>query len=149
MSERMLFCLGKGRYETTGDGYQKNDCIFNVQVTPEEWDTAKKSLPEIKIQLTKWIDKKDMTAEDKKTHTSYSEVGGCLKRFTYEEAWATWWAENPKSHVAIHNLPNFNAEIFKGITGIDEVAVKEPEPTKSKEIIVDGITYVPKLNGGN
>jgi hypothetical protein len=134
----MLFCLGEGKYETKGAGYQKNNCIFNVQVTKKEWDTAKKSLPEIKLGLTHWVDKADMTAQEKKDHSVYKEIGGYLKRFTYEEAWANWWAEN--DHEAILKLPHFDAEIFEGITGLDVKALSK----NPKEIVIDGATYILK-----
>lgn len=114
MSERMLFCLGEGGTERKGAGYQKNNQIFNTQVTPDEWDNARRSLPIIRLDL------KD----------------------GYEEAWATWWGKaSKKDKDAILNLPHFNKEIFKGITGID-VGVS----TNPAEIVTDGATYVLKTN---
>ena len=46
---------------------------------------------------------------------------GELVTLEYKEAWAKWWEEN-KSEVMISRikrLPNFNAEIFEEITGIE------------------------------
>ena len=135
MSERMLFCLGDGRWESKGDGYQRNNCIFNTQVTPEEWSEARKSLPQIKISHTYWVDKKDMTKEEKNNNPVYKETGGYLKRISYEDAWSNWWSEASKSDKqAILDLPHFNAEIFKGITGID---VDEPQ----ESIEIEGKSY--------
>ena len=140
MSERMLFCLGEGKYETKGAGYQKNNQIFNTQVTPEEWDKAQSSLPEIKIGLTKWVDKKDMSDDEKKNKSGWETTGGYLKRYSYEEAWATWWSEaSKKDKDSILNLPHFNREIFKGITGI-EIS----ESSNPREIQINGATYVLK-----
>lgn len=120
MSERMLFCLGEGKYKTKGAGYQKNNCIFNVQVTKDEWDKAQKSLPNIKVNHTYWVDKEDMTKNEKDNHQAHKGTGGYLKRISYEEAWANWWSEAKQSDKqAILDLSHFNAEIFKGITGID------------------------------
>lgn len=126
MSERMLFCLGEGRYESKGAGYQKNNQIFNTQVTESEWNEARNSLPEIKIAITKWVDKKDMTKDEKNDNPVYKETGGYLKRYEYKEAWANWWNKaSEKDRQAILDLPHFNAEIFTGITGIENFATKK------------------------
>lgn len=137
----MLFCLGEGKYESKGDGYQKNNCIFNVQVTKDEWNKAKISLPTIKISHTYWVDKKDMTKTEKDSYPIYKEIGGYLKQISYEDAWANWWKDAKRSErQAILDLPHFNAEIFKGITGIDiDQPIKNPT-----EITIDGATYVLK-----
>ncbi len=115
MSERMIFCLGEGKYEPKGEGYQKNNRIFNVQLTPEEWDEIEQ--PNIKLPVTKWIDKSDMTTQEKKDKPVYKDLGGYLKVLSYEDAWAEWWANN--DHQEILDLPHFDADIFKQITGID------------------------------
>lgn len=136
MSERMLFCLGEGRYEKKGAGYQKNNCIFNVQVTEDEWNTAKKSLPTIKIPLTEWVDKAKMTDKEKDSVSGWKTMGGYLKRRTYQEAWGMWWEDAAKKDKdAILALPHFDATIFKEITGID---VESPT----------GKTVKVKLKGG-
>ena len=138
MSERMLFCLGDGKYESKGTGYQKNNCIFNVQVTPDEWNKAKKSLPEIKIAITKWVDESDMTKDEKDNNSVYKEIGGYLKRHDYKEAWATWWSDASKSDKqAILDLPHFDAEIFEKITGIkvDDNSKKQELLNKADELI--------------
>ena len=91
MSEYMLFCLGYGKYESKGEGYQKNFRIFNKDVERKEWETIKNSLPTIKISMLTWIDKKDMSADEKENYTVYKKIGGYLKRISYEEAWKFWW----------------------------------------------------------
>lgn len=141
MSERMLFCLGEGKYESNGAGYQKNNQIFNTQVTSEEWDRAINSLPEIRVLITKWVDKKDMTKQEKSDHSVYEEIGGYLKRYTYEEAWATWWENASKTdRQAILDLPHFNAEIFEDITGI-EVGEEKTTGIDLDEITINGKKY--------
>ena len=110
----MLFCLGEGGLQTEGAGYQKNNQIFNTQVTPDEWDKAKATMPTIKLDLKEG----------------------------YEKAWGKWWSEaSKKDKDAILNLPHFNKEIFKGITGIDVEVKSNPV-----EIVIDGATYVLKTN---
>ena len=140
MSERMLFCLGEGQWESNGAGYQKNNQIFNTQVTADEWDEAQSSLPVIKIGITKWVDKADMTDDEKDNATGWKTMCGYLKRYSYEEAWANWWsAASKEDKDAILALPHFDKTIFKGITGLDADVVTAP-----KEIQIDGATYVLK-----
>lgn len=126
MSERMLFCLGEGKFESKGAGYQKNNQIFNTQVTEDEWSEARESLPGIKILITQWVDKKDMTKDEKNDNPVYKEVGGYLRHYNYKEAWANWWSQaSQKDKQAILDLPHFNAEIFEGITGIKDISISK------------------------
>ena len=123
----MLFCLGEGKYERKGEGYQKNYRIFNQQVDKEEWRKIKNELPEIKIPLTKWIRKKDMSDEEKENNSAYKEIGGYLKRNTYEDAWKFWWEEAPQEDKdKILKCKYFDPKIFKEITSIDTTC-KAPE----------------------
>ena len=116
----MLFCLGDGKTESQGEGYQKNNRIFNVDVTSEELSKAKSSLPIIKLPVTKWIEKKDMTDEEKENNSVYKQIGGYLERMSYEDAWAEVWKNLSKSDKQkFLDLPHFNTEIFKEITGIE------------------------------
>jgi hypothetical protein len=140
MSENMLFCLGDGKYEPKGEGYQKNNRIFNVDCTKYEVQKAKSSLPSFNLGITKWVEKDDMTAKEKKDVSGWETMGGYLKIYSYEEAWANVWADLSKSDKQkFLGLPHFNKDIFKFITGIDvEVA------TNPTEIVIDGATYVLK-----
>ena len=84
--------------------------------------------------LTKWIPESDMTDQEKKDDPQFFVRGGYLKTFTWEEAWANYWRdcdEDEKQKVL--NLPNFDSEIFKEITGID-VDVKTD---KKKQELLD------------
>jgi len=130
MSEKMIFCLGDGRWERNGEGYQKNLRIFNKDVTDEEFNNTFTLLREneIKIALTHWIEEKDMTKDDKSNYSNYKAIGGCLKVFNYEEAWSTFWKNaSQKQKDCILNIPQFDSVIFKEITGID---VTKTEPKK-------------------
>ena len=116
MSENMLFCLGDGQYESTGDGYQKNYRIFNREVSKEVFEKANNA-PTFELPIAKWIDKKDMTAEEKKLKSYWETTGGYLKTLSYEDAWKeAKMSDEFKNWVK--NLPNFNAEIFEKITGL-------------------------------
>jgi len=132
MSEYMLFCLGDGKYESKGEGYQKNYRIFNKDVEKKEWETIKKSLPTIKISMLTWIDKKDMSADEKGNYPIYEEIGGYLKQISYEDAWKLWW-ENASAadKKKITDIKYFDAKIFKGITGIDADMAKSLSEKRS------------------
>ena len=68
---------------------------------------------------TEFVADYEMTDEEKKAHPEYVTIGGYLKTVHREADVQTWWntlATYKKD--AIKSLPNFDAEIFKEITGI-------------------------------
>ncbi len=122
MSENMIFCIGEGKYESVGKGYQQNTQIFNKEVSRDLFDKTKSNLDVKNFQLpiAKWIKTEDMSKEEKKNITSaQTQMGGYLKTLSYEDAWAEMWENMDSSDKKfIQSLPNFNNEIFKEITGI-------------------------------
>ena len=67
--------------------------------------------------LTEWI---YYTQEEKEVDPRKELIGGYLKVYTLEEAWANWWAKlDDENREIIKEIPNFDAEIFKDITGIE------------------------------
>ena len=65
-----------------------------------------------------WLD--DMTDEEKAAHPEAKTTGGYLKERTTADNARKWWAGlDAADRNEILSLPNFNAEIFKKITGID------------------------------
>ena len=86
----MIFCLGTDKWESSGEGYQESYRIFNKQVDKDEWQKIKDNLPSIELPLTHW------------------------------EAWAKWWKDSTtEDKNKITSIKYFDAEIFKGITGIE------------------------------
>ena len=78
--------------------------------------------------LNKWIPESDMTIEEKKAEPEFHVRQGYLKTFTWEEAWANYWRDSDgEEKQKVLNLPNFDATIFREITGIDVEVFKEPE----------------------
>ncbi len=74
----------------------------------------------------KWIPWIEMTAIEKKENPQAETTEGYLKTFTYKEAWANFWKDTDvKNRNKVLSLPNFDAEIFKEITGIDVTANSE------------------------
>jgi len=97
-----------------------------VKNPPNEFYKIKSSLPVIEVSILKWIDKKDMTDEEKKEFTGYKTIGGYLKRLSYEDAWAETWSNmSDVDKNKITSIPQFDAQIFKDITGIDITADDE------------------------
>ncbi len=79
--------------------------------------------------LNKWIPESEMTDDEKKADPQFFVRGGYLKTFTYEEAWANYWRDtDEEDRQRVLNLPNFDAKVFKDITGID-VETKESKQT--------------------
>lgn len=77
------------------------------------------------IQLTEWVLPEDMTEQEKKENPSWETSEGYLKERSFEEACQIAWKNaDQETKKRFLNLPNFNPEIFKEITGID-VRVKK------------------------
>ena len=117
----MIFCLGEGKYESKGEGYQKNYKIFNKEVSKEVFEKEYNSQPTFKLPISIWKDKKDMTDEEIKKYPICNEIGGYLKVLSYKDAWVEGWKTSSKEFKEwVKNLTNYNAEIFEQITGIKE-----------------------------
>lgn len=90
--------------------------------TFEDWKTSEAARLLSKAQYTffKWIHPKDMTDEEKELHPEYKTTGGYLKKFKKTKCMQIWWhglSDYEKN--VIKSLPNFDAKIFKEITGIN------------------------------
>ena len=60
-----------------------------------------------------------MTEEEQQQYSRYETTGGYLKIYTYKQAWANLWKKiDEDDKQAIKDLPNFDKEVFKEITGI-------------------------------
>lgn len=70
-----------------------------------------------KLRLTEWIEYTDV---EKKESVIRQCIGGYLKRYSYKEACANWWSKYTDDEKRIiMTIPNFDADIFEEITGID------------------------------
>ena len=85
----------------------------------------------------RWIGESDMTDEEKKNDPNFFVRGGYLKTFEYKEAWANFWRDTDEANrKKFLVLPNFDAEVFLDITGIDvRVAPKDEEVRKAIELL--------------
>ena len=84
------------------------------------------------FSLTEWVTKEDATEEEKvKYKKEIKMYGSFLKRLDYKEAFRIAWDKAPyKEHKMLLDLPNWDNEIFKEISGID--AEKEIEEERVK-----------------
>ena len=67
-----------------------------------------------------WMYSKDMTEEEKQEHPEHEITGGYLKTVDFKTACKMMWYKMTKEEkAAVKDIPNFDAEVFKDITGID------------------------------
>ena len=85
------------------------------------WNSeARYLLNKIQHNVLEWIWSDDMTDEEKEQHPEYETTGGYLKELDESECGQIWWDSlSDQEKNVIKSLPNFDAEIFKEITGID------------------------------
>jgi len=105
-----------------------NSGMFNI-ITPKPLMFNKQSdialsdmdLPSFDgFNVSYWIPEENMTEQEKKENPTYKTTGGFTKKVEYKEAWAIFWRQTTEGNKQkFLNLPNFDAAIFKEITGID------------------------------
>lgn len=137
----MIFCLGEGKYESEGIGYQQNLMIFNQKVSEEVYNNTKKLIDAkgIKLPIAKWIEYKDLS-KDEQTTTA-KQLNGLLKTMSYQDAWKEMWNEfSAEDKNFFKTLPNFSAEIFEKITGI-KVEKEVLLSGKEVKVEIDGKKY--------
>ena len=76
------------------------------------------------FDLIVWVSHDTATEEEKEKHKTEIEIcGGFLKTLEYKEAFRLAWNKaSKKEHKKVLELPNFDNEIFKEISGIDAEA---------------------------
>jgi hypothetical protein len=91
------------------------------------------------FKLNEWVSENEMTDQEKIENKDFHITKGYLKKYEYQEAWLDFWnktdEENKKTFL---NLPNFDAEIFKEITGID---VNKNNSCDGKIVEIEGRKY--------
>jgi hypothetical protein len=92
---------------------------FNKPCSFEDWDNAE--IPSfLYFDLTKWIEESEMSDKEKEENENYATTNGYLKVFEYEGAWKnTWDNACDEDKNLLYALPNFDADVFKEISGID------------------------------
>ncbi|HEK5061847.1 TPA: pentapeptide repeat-containing protein [Clostridioides difficile] len=99
--------------------------MFNKEtdLTYEDWmNSEARNILKKNSYLTKWIRIDDMTEEEEKNNPGYEINNGYLKVFTFEEMCKNMWDSlNEEEKKIIIDTPNFDADIFKEITGIEVI----------------------------
>jgi hypothetical protein len=90
-------------------------------MTFSEWRNTKAfSIMNNNLDITIFVQSSVMSEQEKKDYPKHETTGGYLKTITLKEAWKNMWGnltQDAKS--AFTSLPNFNAEKFLEITGVD------------------------------
>ena len=116
-------------YWNSGDcnsGYFNTDTplirIFNKDTDVERDNINFPSF--LYFDLTTWVSHDTATDEEKRLYkTEIETCGGFLKTLSYKEAFRLAWDKADKEeHKQLLELPNWNNEIFKKISGIDAEA---------------------------
>ena len=103
---------------------EQNIYIFNKPSnwTLNDWFNSEvRNILNRNFELTVWIYEDNMTEEEKEKYPTYKTTGGYLKEYSFEEACKNMWnnlTDSEKCRV-ITELPNFDKDIFKEITGIE------------------------------
>ena len=73
------------------------------------------------FELTVWVSHDTATEEEKTEHKAEIEIyGGFLKTIDYKDAWRLAWNKaSIEERKKLFELPNWDNEVFKKITGID------------------------------
>ena len=98
--------------------------IFNKPsgMTFRQWrdSAACHLLNQIQFMPNVWVWAGDMTDEEKEAHPEYKTTGGFLKVLDTSDCCVRWWESlDEYQRNIIRSIPNFDAAIFKQITGID------------------------------
>ena len=91
-------------------------------MTFRQWRYSKACylLNQIQFMPNVWVWACDMTDEEKEVHPEYKTTGGFLKVLDTSDCCVRWWESLDESdRDVIRSIPNFDAAIFKRITGID------------------------------
>ena len=98
--------------------------IFNKPsgMTLRQWRDSEACylLNQILFTQNAWVWDDDMTDKEKEAHPEYKTIGGFLKVLDASDCCVRWWESLDESdRDVVRSIPNFNAAIFKQITGID------------------------------
>lgn len=131
---------------------------FDKPCTLEEWKNAYR--PDwLYFDLTEWVKEEDMAEEEKEDNPSYITTGGYLKVYDYQEAFIkSYLKATRKEQLKVMELPNYDAQKFYKISGIDvdgsvtgiatsvgRVAVTAATVSIPEELVINGVTYIKKI----
>ena len=93
--------------------------MFNKMTDKKRWDIDIPSW--CYFDLTVWVSHDTATEEEKTEHKAEIEAcGGFLKPINYKDAWRLAWNKaSIEERKKLFDLPNWDNQVFKEITGID------------------------------
>ena len=105
--------------------FNSNDSKVRMFNKPTELTFKEINIPDwCYFDLTVWVSYDTATEKEKAEHKKEIETcGGYFKPLEYKEAWRLAWDKVSKEeHEKLFDLPNWDNEVFKEITGIDAEA---------------------------
>jgi hypothetical protein len=97
---------------------EDNVRLFNKE-TNLKWDCINHA-DYSELLLCEWIPESKMTDEEKINEVDFHTREGYLKTYDYKQAWKNFWNKTDNENKKlILDLPNFDADIFEDITGIN------------------------------
>jgi len=94
--------------------------VFNVPTDMKLWSNSKKPTFIYNIALNIWVDFTNMSDDEKMTNPNANTNGGYHKQFSYKEAWKNAFDNRNEDDLRLLKaLPNFNADVFEEISGIN------------------------------
>ena len=115
--------------------------VFNKDYSLEDWGNCNKP-SFIYFNLTQWILESEMTDEEKANTETYKTTGGYLKEYEYKEAFqASYNKASVEDKALLLALPNFDADVFFEISGID---VRKPDNSKEIALLENQVKAIMK-----
>ena len=93
--------------------------VFGQDCRTDLWDSAYKPMF-LRFSMRGWVGSDEMTDEEKLDNPLHTITGGILRVYGYKEAFQRSWEKaDHVDRIRVKDLPNFDAEIFYQISGID------------------------------
>jgi hypothetical protein len=114
--------------------------FFNKWLTFEEWHKADKPSWIYKPTPTTWVPESQMSEEEKADNPSFSTCGGYLRKNDMREEWRKVYESATEEEIQmVRDLPNFDADVFEEITGLDLRV--NTDSCEGKIVEIDGKKY--------
>ena len=114
---------------------------FNTPAKVSDWDAADKPGWLYMPSPTTWVDKDEMTDAEKTANPSFETCGGYLRENEMNKEWEKAYATASLEDIQkVRALPNFDADVFMEITGLD-LRIDRPETCSGKIVEIDGKKY--------
>ena len=94
------------------------------------------------FDINVWIPEGEMTDQEKIDNPCFHVTEGYLKKLDYKTAFQESYRNASKEDQSkVLHLPNFDADIFLEISGIDVRQDAQQENCDGKEVEIDGVKY--------